>query len=239
MNISHENFIRVYDDVVDKSFCSSLIERYEQILSTDGDKGKSLSLCYDTDGNKICDLCNCTRMNIMEHDQFSHDNKILLRAFYNSIRNYIYDCKITNEMIDQNPDNWGWEEFKIKRYRCGEGSSDDEQFKPHVDVRSHAAAKRYLIAMLYLNDDFSAGHTKFPLYNINIKPKTGSIILFPPMWTHLHLGEPPLEGYAKYICMTYLNYADITKVDYSKNPTLGEAYLPGHSSAAAKTLGYT
>ena len=44
---------------------------------------------------------------------------------------------------------------------------------------------------------------------------------------------------AKYICMTYLNYADITKVDYSKNPTLGEAYLPGHSSAAAKTLGYT
>ena len=234
-----ENFIRVYDNVLDENFCSSLINRYEQVLVTDADKVKNLSLCYDKAGNKLCDLCNCTRMNTMEHDAFSHDNKILIKAFYSSIKDYIRDCKITSGMIDPNPDNWGWEEFKIHRSFCGDGSSNDDQFKTHVDVRSHAAAKRYLIAMLYLNDNFSEGNTEFPLFDIKVKPKTGSIILIPPLWTHLHRAEPPLDGYAKYICMTYLNYPDITQVDYSKNPLLGESYMEGHSSMAAKTTGQT
>ena len=37
-----------------------------------------------------------------------------------------------------------------------------------------------------LNDDFEGGIIKFPYYDISIKFKKGSVILFPPYWTHRH-----------------------------------------------------
>ena len=230
--MSSDSYIRVYEGVLDPDFCSDLIGQYESTLVSEADRVKSLSLCFRPDGTKICGACNCTRMNTMEHDGFEDYNRILLASFQACLMQYLKDCRITKEMFP-NPKTWGWEEFKIKRYRVGEGGPDDEQFKEHVDVQSHAGAKRYLIMMAYLNDEFTSGHTDFPHHNISVKPKTGSIVIFPPLWTHLHRGNPPLDGYAKYVTMTYLNYTDMTKVDYKKNPLMGESYREGHGSMAA------
>ena len=69
-----------------------------------------------------------------------------------------------------------------------------------------------LILMVYLIDDFGGGETVFPLISDSIKPKKGSILMFPPMWMYLHRGNPPLApGYAKYFLMTYLNYEPIVR----------------------------
>ena len=231
--MSNNYYIRAYENVLERDFCTNLISQYESTLITEADRVKSLSLCFRPDGSKICSACNCTRMNTMEHDGFKEYNQILLTAFQNCLMQYLKDCQITKEMFPD-PKTWGWEEFKVKRYRVGEGGPNDEQFKDHVDVQSHAGAKRYLIMMAYLNEEFADGETQFPHYGISVKPKTGSIVIFPPLWTHLHRGVPPTNGYAKYITMTYLNYTDMTKVDYSKNPLLGESYREGHGSMAAE-----
>jgi hypothetical protein len=37
-----------------------------------------------------------------------------------------------------------------------------------------------------LNDDYEGGFFQFPYYNISLKMKKGSVIIFPPYWTHLH-----------------------------------------------------
>lgn len=37
-----------------------------------------------------------------------------------------------------------------------------------------------------LNDDYDDGIFSFPYHNINIKLKKGSVIIFPPYWTHPH-----------------------------------------------------
>jgi hypothetical protein len=37
-----------------------------------------------------------------------------------------------------------------------------------------------------LNDDYEGGIFEFPYYNIKLKLKKGSVIIFPPYWTHLH-----------------------------------------------------
>jgi hypothetical protein len=37
-----------------------------------------------------------------------------------------------------------------------------------------------------LNDDYEGGIFEFPYYNISLKLKKGSVIIFPPYWTHLH-----------------------------------------------------
>ena len=37
-----------------------------------------------------------------------------------------------------------------------------------------------------LNDDYEGGIFHFPYYNVNVRLKKGSVIIFPPYWTHEH-----------------------------------------------------
>ena len=116
--------------------------------------------------------------------------------------------------VDLHPTQWpnkfGWEELRMKRFLCGTGEKNDEQFGEHVDVLTHEGAKRILILMVYLNDDFEEGETVFPILGDSVKPVKGRLIMFPPTWNYLHRGNPPrLPGYAKYFLMTYLNYGGI------------------------------
>lgn len=37
-----------------------------------------------------------------------------------------------------------------------------------------------------LNDNYQGGEFNFPYYNVSIKLKKGSLIIFPPYWTHWH-----------------------------------------------------
>jgi len=45
---------------------------------------------------------------------------------------------------------------------------------------------RNLSCIFALNDDYSGGIFNFPYQNINIKLKKGSVIFFPPYWSHPH-----------------------------------------------------
>ncbi len=93
----------------------------------------------------------------------------------------------------------GFEQVRIKKYVQNAG----QEFRNHVDVIDHATAKRYLIAILYLNDN--NGVTDFPHLGVSVKPSAGSMVLFPPMWMFPHAGRPPTD-HDKYIMMTSLNY---------------------------------
>jgi hypothetical protein len=37
-----------------------------------------------------------------------------------------------------------------------------------------------------LNDDYNGGEFSFPYYDVSFKLKKGSVLLFPPYWTHVH-----------------------------------------------------
>jgi hypothetical protein len=45
---------------------------------------------------------------------------------------------------------------------------------------------RTLAAIICLNDDYDGGVFNFPKQNVSLKLKAGSVILFPPFWTHPH-----------------------------------------------------
>jgi len=45
---------------------------------------------------------------------------------------------------------------------------------------------RSITFIFSLNDDYDGGEFNFPYYDISIKLKKGSIIIFPPYWTHRH-----------------------------------------------------
>ena len=64
--------------------------------------------------------------------------------------------------------------------------------------------ERSLTYLWYLNDDFVGGETIFPYSNFHVKPKKGTLIMFPCLWTHSHIGLAPKDSY-KYIATGWMN----------------------------------
>lgn len=193
-------YSRAYDNFLEPSVCDEYINLYEQTLKEEADRVKELDLCYEKDGTKICNQCTCMRVNIMRHDRFKELNKMVLKKLMSAVKRYKQDVNLHSV---QWPKKYGWEEFKIKRYVIDKA----EEFKHHVDVTSHSTAKRFLVLMIYLNDNFSEGETIFPVFGDTIKPKKGKLFMFPPLWPYLHAGKLPKgPGFAKYFLGTYLTY---------------------------------
>ena len=59
--------------------------------------------------------------------------------------------------------------------------------------------------MFYLNDVKEGGETEFYHQKIKIKPKAGTLVLFPAGFTHTHKGNMPISN-DKYIITTWLCY---------------------------------
>ena len=77
----------------------------------------------------------------------------------------------------------------------------------HIDGGSHEFAARQLVAIWYLNDlEDQGGETEFQYQQVRITPQAGTLLLFPPFWTHLHRGSTVLSG-QKYIATTWVVFA--------------------------------
>ena len=211
MALNH--YTKVYDNFLSDNVCDQYVRCFEETMVKDRAEVIDTSICYGKEvgaaGQPICGNCNCQRMNPMGFDRFIPLNKIALNQFLDVVDRYIKDVDLHKS---QWPVNYGYEEFRMKRFLVSDGGPDSEQFKDHVDVTSHEGGKRFLIMMVYLNDDFECGETVFPVLGDTITPKKGRLLLFPPTWNYLHHGNPPLKpGYAKYFLMKYLNYTDMQK----------------------------
>ena len=66
----------------------------------------------------------------------------------------------------------------------------------HCDWQSnrHNLSTRMLVGMTYLNDVEEGGETEFYHQNLKIKPKQGTLVIFPTYFTHLHRGNKPISN---------------------------------------------
>lgn len=137
-----------------------------------------------------------TEVNLTRSWQRGHETAF--QAILPLFESYTRDLQIETM---QWPSDLAFEELRMKRYRPG----GQEQFPEHVDVGDHASARRFLAALVYLNDVDEGGATEFTIWGQSIQPRTGTAVLFPPLWPWLHAGRPPVSG-QKYIISTYLHY---------------------------------
>ena len=56
---------------------------------------------------------------------------------------------------------------------------------------------RTMARMVYLNDVEEGGETEFLYQKLRVKPKKGTVLIWPGSYTHLHRGNPPMTD--KYI----------------------------------------
>jgi prolyl 4-hydroxylase len=92
------------------------------------------------------------------------------------------------------------ERIRLKRYMPG----GQDHFPPHVDVTNAEESRRFLTAILYLNDP-GGGETVFPGLDLQVTPAPGRMVIFPPLWLFPHAGLPPRDR-PKYILHRYLWY---------------------------------
>lgn len=116
--------------------------------------------------------------------------------------------KISNLTRSLQPGNQ--EELQVVKYPTG------GFFSPHYDAcdgtpefckrMNGTLGPRYATVLIYLNDSFTGGETRFPLINKSIKPEKGKAVLFYNVFPNgnlitesLHGGDPITSG-NKYVC---------------------------------------
>lgn len=87
------------------------------------------------------------------------------------------------------------ETFGLLRYKPG------EKYNLHYDGGTETA--RAVSVLIYLNEDYDGGEIEFPNFNLKIKPKAGTLILFPSNYAYAHIAHPVRSG-TKYVIATWL-----------------------------------
>jgi prolyl 4-hydroxylase len=182
------HYIRVYDDVLDASFCASMIAAFVSLEVHQIRNGRGVRGGLDNSA--------WTELNV---DRFADAG---FRALFRdkidrALQRYNQDIGLSIAL----PNSPLTAELRMKRYRPG----NSEQFELHFDA-IYEKANRYLVFLWYLNDVDEGGETRFPRFDYAVKPRTGRLLMFPPYWMYQHEGAPPRSG-DKYIVGTYLLFA--------------------------------
>jgi hypothetical protein len=185
MGIELNDFVHVYDDALEPNICQFLIDFFEACP----DKHERI------DQNQ---KPNFTQFNLTENHKYSEDvekvhNHLIAKVFEYKKKYY--------EFVDERcfPEQHNFEQFRIKKYN----NDGNDLFDTHVDVMDHESSRRFLSFFWYLNDVETGGETIFQ--DLVIAPKTGKMVVFPPLWMFPHKGCIPISN-TKYLLSTYLHY---------------------------------
>ena len=170
------NFIKTYDDFLSENICSQLRDAVDE----------------ENERVERARRPNFYQRNIGNAPEYSG----LYQNFTDLGMKYFSELEYSEDIL---PARYGFEELRIKKYEVG------DSFDKHIDVSDHPSAKRWVAFQVYLNDNFEGGETQFYLPDFTVKPKTGSVLVFPPLWTFPHAGLPVTKG-VKYILTTYFHY---------------------------------
>ena len=182
-----EKWIKTYPKIFSKQECSGIVEYFNI-----------------QEYNK-----NLTHTNLKDHRHFDEINLNDFRddtldtqmGIYERFKYVLQKYKEETGLHERAwPENFKFEEIRLKRYRMGRGN-----FLDHVDVGSYDSAMRFLVLFVYLNDVEEGGETEFPELDLTVTPKCGTMLLFPSTWTYLHRGNTPISN-DKYILGSYLHY---------------------------------
>lgn len=179
------DLIHVFDDSLEPEICKELIFAYES--SSDNQER------FDLDGKPNFTQYNLTK-NCKNTERLNEIHNYVISKVLKHKRKYY-------EFIDARcfPEKHNFEQFRIKKYN----NDGVDKFDTHVDVIDYESSRRFLSFFWYLNDVNEGGETVFQ--DLVIKPKTGRMVVFPPLWMFPHRGNPPISN-QKYLLSTYLHY---------------------------------
>lgn len=184
------SYVTLYDNIYTKEACKSLIDKFEAYPEVWLPEQHTYK-----DGWHM----HFTQIKLADHEVFAKENEMLHNLFLQGISAYKKEHAIKDI---QWPSKFRLEPIRMKRYL----PNTDERFDEHVEVTNLQTARRFLVAFIYLNDNFSGGETDFTQLKMRVTPKQGTMLLFPATWNWLHKAYPVQGDNPKYIVGTLLHY---------------------------------
>lgn len=195
------SYIGIYENALSDNASDYIMN----LFNTDFKKHKGVAgvdKLYDPDKKDSTDL------NLMEYGKEKIPPQIF-QELENSLTKYLVeyskDHPLNAHFVDatkEERENRLWNMFSVfpfsilcKKYNKGKGG----YHVWHSDRGSSSTSKhRYLVCMYYLNDVEEGGETEFYGQKLKVKPKKGSLVIFPATFTHMHKGHVPISN-DKYI----------------------------------------
>lgn len=87
-------------------------------------------------------------------------------------------------------------DYIIRRWSVG------SKMRPHVDT--DAQKHLHIICMYYPNDDYDGGEIVFPDYDLKIKPKSNSLVMFPGNENYVHAVLEVSKGFRHTFQVTFI-----------------------------------
>jgi len=179
-----DRYVQVYDGALAPELCQRMIASFQTLVRFQRPNGEGVR-----DG---LDDSRWTELDIGPLSDAGF-RTMLLANMHAHLARYVETLGLTIPV----PATERTSELIIKRYRPGGG----ERFQPHFDSIGEVCS-RYLVFLWYLNDVAEGGETTFVDLGMEVKPKAGRLLVFPPYWMFQHAGRAPVSN-DKYILSTY------------------------------------
>jgi hypothetical protein len=200
MKYQFDNFIGLFEDVVNPEFCDLMINFFDNTESLGIAKTRQESEQSHSTKLKKDDLTVFHNFTIPQEILFSTYPHLpeLLEAV-----NHCYNLyKQEYDVFEHLANTANTPGIRIQKTKPGQG-----YHVWHCEHCNVGCGSRVLAWTLYLNDVKEGGETEFLYQKRRIYPKKGSIILWPSGFTHTHRGNPPLSG-DKYIATSWIQFIE-------------------------------
>jgi hypothetical protein len=193
MNVKIENFIGIFEDAFTKEYCDSVINCFENAEKA----GLTISRQQQDDITKL--KKDDTQWYAHASIHLNHSGE-LIRPFKDMLWGQVYpkyaDTYATLKEYASHTNYC----FKVQKTEIGQG-----YHVWHSETGSRDTCTRILAWTLYLNDVEEGGETEFLYYPKRVKPKAGTLVLWPAGLTHTHRGNPPISN-TKYIVTGWIEF---------------------------------
>lgn len=197
MNIHLSDFIIAYDNVLTPEFCNKVCNKM------DDDNRKVPGV---TGGGFKPEVKDTVDLMISIHDDWKDIDSVFFNSLGDYIQKYVEDLKSKVNIDTSSLDFLLDREclisdsgYMLQKYKIGGQYTWHHDYK--VDLNSGTRVITYL---WYLNEDFEGGSTEF-IDGTVIKPKTGTLLIFPATWVYLHRGNKIVSG-NKYISTGWISH---------------------------------
>ena len=191
MKEEYKDFVGIYDESVPVELCNDFLNDYE--------KAKRNRTIIDLSEENETGLVPQER-NFIRSDETMFVAPILSTIYpvppVNAYFKFLTEC--FRRYVERYSIVFGGtiynDVFKIHKVRNSEG-----YHKWHYEKGSWEVQDRMMAYMTYLEVPKKGGETEFLHQSLRIEPIVGRTLIWPAAFTHMHRGNPPLDGEKMYI----------------------------------------
>ena len=192
MKEEYKDFVGIYDESVPIDMCNVFVENWEE--------AKKNQTIIDTTKENETGIFDVPLHPLARQDEAAFIKPLSSTIYpkppvmaYFEFLQECFRCYTLRYGIDFKGMMYN-DAFKLHKVRKSEGFH-----QWHYERAAPEGLDRIIVYMTYLEAPKEGGETEFLHQSLRIKPVVGRTLLWPAGFTHMHRGNPPLDGEKMYI----------------------------------------